>query len=448
MNKKFLIDNKVIAYTDEKMNNETVKKLWKGFTLSISEIEIKKGNANTFIIGSTTIPILNKDKEYALRVDQNGIAIVGRDYQGLMQGFKSLLMKIQYESALLSIKSTTEESQYTIKNRMIHICVFPENDLYFIKKQIRFAALCQYTHIVIEFWGMFKYDCLKELAWPQAFTKEQVKELVNECYELGIEPVPMFNQLGHASASRLWYGKHVVLDQNPLLQDLFTPDGWNWKIDSDAVFELLKNVRQELYEVFDKGEYIHIGCDEAYYITRNEKLRKILPDYLEKLTKEVENEGRRPMMWMDMLLEKNAFKCCYSVGEKDEVENIRKRTAKSTVFVDWQYDCTEIPIPSLASLNNTGRDVIGAPWFNEKNYEAHIKTIKENDLFGLMLTTWDKLPQEMPHILKCAKLFGAQTFPWSEFSGYREEGATLLRKLSFEGNTYAECGWIKAQVGV
>ena len=30
-----------------------------------------------------------------------------------------------------------------------------------------------------------------------------------------MEVIPMINHLGHASASRACYGRHVVLDQNP-----------------------------------------------------------------------------------------------------------------------------------------------------------------------------------------------------------------------------------------
>ena len=295
---------------------------------------------------------------------------------------------------------------------------------------------------------MLKYDCLKELAWECAFTKEQAKELITEAKELGIKPIPMFNQLGHATASRLSFGKHVVLDQNPRLQHLFTPDGWAWNIESDAVKSLLKQVRQELYELFGEGEYMHIGCDEAYYITRNAELRQKLPAYLAKLTNEVEAEGRRPMLWMDMLLEKGIFKDCYTVGEKDEVEKIRNTTAKSSVFVDWQYDCSETPIPSLLSLKNCGRDAMGAPWFKAQNYNAHVQTIENNDLFGIMLTTWHTLKGNMQSILGCAKKCGAKSFVWCEYSGLREETATLLRRVSFEGNTYEDCGWSKEQIEV
>ena len=448
MTEYFVLNNKMTAIADERIHNETAKKLWHSFTLTTGELAFEKGDPFTFRMGSTPLPVLPNEKEYSLKVDANGVAIVGKDYGGLLRGFFSLLMKIEQDDSISKIEAVTEESKYTVRNRMVHICVFPENDLYFIKKLIRLCALCQYTHIIIEFWGMLRYDCLKELSWPNAFTKDEAKELIRECRNLGIEPIPMFNQLGHATASRQIYGKHVVLDQNPRLQKYFTPDGWAWNIASPEVFSLLKQVRNELYALFGDGEYIHIGCDEAYYITKNKALRKQLAGYLANLTHEVEAEGRRPMLWMDMLLEKGIFKDCYTTGEKEEVEALRNATAKSSVFVDWQYSCVEAPIPSSLSLKNCGRDIMGAPWYNEHNYRAHIQTVKDNDMFGLMLTTWHTLKYHMGSILGCAHDCGAVTFPWSEFSGSTEETATLLRRVSFEGNSYADCGWSKEQIEV
>jgi len=444
-----LLDSKTTVTADKKMNNATVRKLWSSFHLTMGDICFEAGENNTFRLGDTPLPALPEGKEYVLKVDENGAAIVGNDYGGLMRGFMSLLLKIDHEDTVFKIKAVTEESNYKIKNRMIHICVFPENDLYFIKKLIRLAAVCQYTHVIIEFWGMLQFDCLKELAWPHAFTKDQMREVIQECWDLGIQPVPMSNQLGHATASRVGRGKHVVLDQNPRLQRLFTPDGWAWNIKSAEVFSLLKQIRLELNDLFGDSEYFHIGCDEAYYITRNEKLRKELPDYLARLTREVEAEGKRPMLWMDMLLEKSIFKDCYCVGEKDEVESIRNSTAKSTVFVDWQYNCCDTPIPSLHSLKDCGRDVMGAPWYNERNYRACIQTVRDDALFGIMLTTWHTLNLYLQRsILGCARDCGAVSFYWSEYSGVREETATLMRRISFEGNSYTDSGWSKQQIEV
>ena len=444
----FNLNGIATAAADPRMANDSVRKLWRSFLLNAGCLTVEPGPENTFRLGTTPLPTLPEGKEYALAVDEQGAAIVGKDYGGLLRGFMSLLMKIEYGRNTCSIRAVTEESNYRMANRFIHICVFPENDLYFIKKLIRLAALCQYTHIVIEFWGMLQYDCLKELAWPQAFTKDEARDLIREARELGIEPVPMFNQLGHATASRNCYGKHVVLEQNPALQYLFTPDGWAWNIAYQDVSDLLKQVRAELYDLFGEGAFIHIGCDEAYYITKDPALRAQLPRYLATLTAQVEAEGRRPMLWMDMLLEAGRFRDCYSSGKADEVEAIRNATAPSSVFVDWQYGCTEVPIPSLESLKDCGRDCVGAPWENPGNYSAHIETIVNNNMFGVMLTTWHTLKHRMASIPDCAMKLGAQSFVWSDSSGSSEITATMLRRISFEGNTYESSGWSKQQIEI
>ena len=446
MNTWYLLPTFVDAVCNKKMMNDSVRQLWKRFTLDAAELSLQACDEMIFRIGATILPELAAGDEYALRIDSLGAAVVGRDYGGLMRGFAVLLMQIEFDGLQPQLKHAELHGVYRIARRMIHICVFPENDLYFIKKLVRLAALCQYTHIVIEFWGMLRYDCLRELSWPHAFTKAEAAEIIRECRELGIEPVPMYNMLGHATASRVCYGKHVVLDQNPRLQPLFTPDGWAWNILSDDVVNLLRNVRAELYELFGDGEYFHIGCDEAYYITRDDELRAQLPGYLANLTREVEADGRKPLLWMDMLLEAGRYPKCVASGKAEEMDSLRGALAPSSIFVDWQYSCTEVPIPTLLALKDSGHDVIGAPWLDRQNYAAHIETITANDLSGIMLTTWHTLQEKMFGILGCAKGCGAATFPWSASSGLREETATLLRRVSFEGNSYADCGWSKAQI--
>ena len=442
----YLLPAAVTAVCSGKMMNDAVRRLWQRFTLDTAQLTMQACDAAVFRIGETALPELAAGDEYAIRIDTQGAAVVGRDHGGLMRGFAVLLMQLEFDGLQPLLKPAELHGVYRIARRMIHICVFPENDLYFIKKLVRLAAVCQYTHIVIEFWGMFRYDCLKELSWPQAFSKAEAAEIIRECRELGIEPIPMFNMLGHATASRLCYGKHVVLDQNPRLQPLFTPDGWAWNILSEDVHDLLRNVRAELCDLFGDGEYFHIGCDEAYYITRDDELREHLPAYLSRLSREVEAEGRKPLLWMDMLLEQGQYPKCTASGKAAEMDVLRGALAPSAVFVDWQYNCTEIPIPTLMALKDCGHDVIGAPWLDRPNYAAHIETIAAHNLSGIMLTTWHTLQEKMPGILGCAKGCGAVTFPWSASSGLREETATLLRRVSFEGNSYADCGWSKAQI--
>lgn len=450
MNNYLVLSATATALADQKMHNNTVKKLWKSFCLGDGDLTLVNGQANTFVLGTTKLPILPEGKEWVIRIDENGAAVVGRDHGGLMRGFMVLLMKIEYTDEAMVLAYTEETSAYRFENRMIHICVFPDSGDYFIKKLIRLCGLCQYSHIVVEFWGMLKYDCLPELSWPMAYTKDEAKAMLQEVRELGMEPIPMFNQLGHASGCRVRHGKHVVLDQNPKLQHLFTGDGWDWNIYSEKVNHLHKNIRKELYEVFGPGEYIHVGCDESYNYTHDEYSRKNqLPTFLNRLTTQVAEEGRRPMIWMDMMLEQNKYPGATATCPADEVESIQKSLHPKTVMVDWQYRICEAPVSTMMSLKDTGFDVMGAPWHKVENYTAFADTIAEQGFFGIMMTTWHTLELKMPSVLGCAKKCGATTHTWSHISSaknYGKETAALWRRVAFEGNDFKSSGWIERDI--
>lgn len=448
MNDSLLLTDHMVATAHECMANETVKKLWSSFNLTLGDITIEEGENCTFQLGAAPLPTLSDGKEYALRVDKTGAAVTGRDPGSLLRGFFSLLLKIEHEGDRRFIRPVEEESAYTVRNRMIHICVFPENDLYFIKKLIRLAALCQYTHIVIEFWGTLQFDCMRELAWPGSITKDQARQLVSQCRQLGLQPIPMFNMFGHASGSRVGYGKHVVLDQNPALQRYFTPDGWSWDIREPLVRELFRQIRRELYEIFGQTEFFHIGFDEAYFYTQRPDLRAYIPDFLRRLTAEIVAEGRRPMLWMDMILKRADYPPEYTAfGQEDASEQLLAALPKEAVLVDWQYRVLEPPIRSSLYLKDKGHDLLVAPWLKPDNYKACVDTAADHDLYGIMLTTWHTLKFDIGGILGCAKRCGARSFVWS-VDRLKEETATLLRRVSFEGNRYEDCGWSKTQIEI
>lgn len=442
----FAIGTKVAAAACGQMDNPTVKNLWRGFCYGQSELEIIHREDFVFSVGTAEVPTLAAGKDYTLSVTKDGICIVGRDYGGLMRGFAVLLMMIEAEDDVLFVSPAEESSEYRVKDRMIHFCVLPEHTLYDMKKYIRLAGMCQYTHVILEFWGMLQFDCLPELGWPQAFTKDEVRQLVTEIRQLGMEPVPMMNHLGHAAGSRSMGGKHVVLDQNPALYPLFTPDGWAWNIAREEPKELLRKVRKELYDLFGPGEYMHIGFDEAFFIVKSPKYRKLFPAYLRELTREVEQEGRRPMMWADMLLERGQYPDCYAFGHPEQVEQLRNCTAPSTVLVDWQYKYLESPIPTTEVLKNCGRALMGAAWWKKENQLAHIQTAETLGLSGVMMTTWHKLKEKMPTILTFAKACGAKSFYWSDYTDQYEESSSIIRRIRFEGGGYETCGWNRQQI--
>lgn len=449
----FKFGSNVTAFVDKRLlDNPTSPRLWKTSTFGCGNIEFKEGEELTLLIGEAEYLSLEGNEEYAINISEKGVSLVARDYNCFLRGYSVLCMKIDYVSLETEVKefSLAEgffRSNYKLNERMIHICVFPETDFHLIRKYIRLAGMLQYTHIVIEFWGMLKFDFLKELSWDNAYTKQQARELVDEARALGMEPVPMFNMLGHASLARNCSGKHTVLDQNPSLQYLYLHDGWTWNIKSEKVYDLLRNARKELYEIFGKSKYIHIGCDEAYMLIYSAELRAMLPEYLKRITDEIVSEGKRPMMWMDMVIP-NMGEGYFGVAEKDEADSLISSINPNTVAVDWQYSANDVPLKSTSYIKEKGFKTIVAPWYEKENIETAVATAKNLGISGVMLTTWHTLKTEILSMPYCAKKMGAVTFEWSSISGDYEEFSTLVRRIDFEHQTYEQCGWKNYQIEV
>lgn len=459
-NTYFYFQNGLPVQADSRLNNETIRELWRGFCANAADLIWSPGGENSFRTAGMEIPDVPQGKEFAIRITPEGLAVAGRDYGGLARGLMVLMQRIEpvdLEPGKESfrISSGYLESRYTIENRMIHICVFPETTALFLQKTLRLAGVMQYTHVVLEYWGMLRYDCLKELAWPQAFDKAFAKDMVRQIREMGMEAIPMLNHLGHASACRVSGGKHVVLDQNPRLATLFSPDGWSWNIESKKAKELLAAVRRELYDIYPDAKYIHLGCDEVYSYERGEEDQKKMRTFLTELLAQVKSEGKTPMIWGDMLLnaenvgvvgDKEHYYC--SCDDPQDAKKLIDAIPKDTVIVDWHYDNLTAPVKTSLYLKANGFRVIGAPWFKEENCRAHVDTIREHGLEGLMVTTWHTLSQQMPHILLDALLCGAYQSPWSgpQSSKIGTETVALLRKVCFVQGNYREAGWTDAQV--
>ena len=448
----FYLSSKVVANGDFRMNNDTALKLFNSFTFKKCSLVVNSGAKCTFLVGNVELPRLDSEYEYALTVNENGIGIVGKDYGCLMRGFFAMLMKIEreYGKSDLFIRECNEVSKYKLQNRMIHICVFPESSLIQLKRLVRLIGALQYTHIVVEFWGTLKLDTLPQLSWENAFSKDEIGELLKEIKDLGLKAIPMFNSLGHASLSRSMSGKHTVLDNDSSLYYLFTPDGWAWDLENEQVWALLKKIRLELYELFDDCEYFHLGFDESHIHSTNSYLSSRLPYYLSRLTNEVASEGKHPMVWMDMLLPPCAFKDMkiqpHSKKSDTECREIIKMLAPSTVLIDWEYDVCVPPISSLIYFKDIGYDIMGAPWLDPENGYAHIDTVVSNNLFGVMQTTWHTLSENMDKLLHFAKYFGASLPYWENECPSQATTATLLRCVTFEKLDYLSTGWIGKQI--
>ena len=74
-----------------RLDNETIRTLWKGFCFQAGTLELTPGAENTFVAGVATLPCVPEGKEFALRVTPEGVAVAGRDYAGLVHGLEHIV---------------------------------------------------------------------------------------------------------------------------------------------------------------------------------------------------------------------------------------------------------------------------------------------------------------------------------------------------------------------
>lgn len=471
------------------MNKAVLAEFWYNFTFQASNLCIAdETNEFRFSVGEAEALPLN-GADYSINVTPTGVCVFAANRENLLRGFMTLLDRIKAtetneaaaaeaadvneaaaaeaedvneaaaaqaedvnEAAAAEIECCQITDKPLISKRMVHFCVFPETELWELHRFLRACGALKYTHVILEFWGMLRFDCLKELSWPHAFSKEQIRPLLREANDLGLEIIPAFNHWGHASASRSIHGKHVVLDQNPSLQPYFSETGWCWTIEKPRTKALLRKIREELCDLCGTGQYFMLGCDEADGFEFSKENMDLLCRYLNETTEDLERFGRRPILWGDMLLfkkdgyhPKNHY-CC-NAPSREAAQYMLDRLPRSIVIGDWQYTSPCAPVETALTFKQAGFDCLLCPWDRgKKELIAPLDTIKAHKLSGFILTTWHTLSTGILYVTMAAR-GGFEDIDDYSPPLARHHTAMLMRKVMPAAGCYERAGWSKRQVG-
>ena len=453
---QFVLSGEICAIAHPCLNKDIIKEFWHNFTYQTSTLETTEKDEFIFLVGNVK-PLSLNDNDYTINITADGICVHAKDEKTLLQGFMTLIDRFQAvdgdERLIVEIDCCQIKDKASVQNRMVHFCILPEVELWQLQKFVRFCGALKYTHIVLEFWGMLQFDCMKELAWKHAFTKEQFRPIIREANDLGMEVIPMFNHWGHASAGREMHGKHVVLDQNPALQTYFSEDGWCWDIRKNKVRKLLRQIREELIELCGKGDYFHIGCDEAYNFEYTDENMDMVCDYFNEIAEDMHLQNRKVIVWGDMFLYRQAhynpnnhYSC--NAPSYETAQYMLKRLSKKVIIADWQYDAREYPIETASSFTQAGFECLLCPW--DRGFaqtRASLETVKNQALMGFMHTTWHTLTSGMPYVMFAA--VGAhENVDGAALTQFRMQSAALLRKVMPINGDYEKAGWSKNQISI
>ena len=444
----YILEEQPIIYMSQKANNAVIEELLQNYTYGTKWNVVYTAEEKVIRIGDCETAECG-DADYALCVSDTGVYIEGKDFPGVMHGFMTLLERIIYDENTdgFYIENVKMRDRPLMDFRCAHLCLFPETDFQFFKKCVRSCAIVKYTHIIIEFWGTLKLDCMSELAWPFAHSKEEIREIVKEANALGVEIIPFFNHIGHASGSRGKSGKHVVLDQNPKLEYMFYSYGWIWKFDRKDVAVLHAKIRDELMEVCGAGQYFHIGCDEARLIGQQEDLAAEMAEYINKVAADLKKKGRRCIIWHDMLLSREEFPE-YEVNSQKNISDILlSRLDRDVIIADWEYHPHGEIWKTSEKFKQLSFDVVCCPWSSKQNVEEAIQTAIELNLHGIIQTTWHTLYRDYRNMIYAGLASYSHINEEDVAEKIRYYGASVARKAMPANGVYENCGWMDKTTG-
>lgn len=437
--------------------NPTVKEVVSGYLYNAVNVSLVETDKPEIIIGDGRAEKFSRDG--IISITDKGAYIGAKDFRRAITGLFMVLddavaENLEENNVCINIPVSKRDIEMTVNNFMVHICIFPEIPFETYLKLMRLIGVLGYTHAVLEFWGSLKFDCLTELAWKDnSFTKQQAKVLIETLRSFGVQPVPMFNHFGHASGSRLKFGKHVVLDQNLRLAPLFSWDGWWWRFDKVAVLDLLKKIREELYELFGEGDYFHIGFDESFSYPSDEESTEKLCSFINQLCSEVIEEGKTPLLWGDLFLHEPTVGIDREGGyegncaSKEISEKMFNSLPKQAIVCDWQYFVKKSPWISAQYFKEKGVKTIVCPCVDKLGVDTAFETAKQLNAFGLMQTTWHFFYNEgmaTPLLTYYYKAFNCSKA--LKKVGGQLHMASIMRKVCPADGKYEKAGWANVDV--
>lgn len=162
------------------------------------------------------------------------------------------------------------------------------------------------------------------------YTKEELKEIDDFSYNLGVELVPNIQTLAHMTAFIEWRADIKDVDDILLVGD-------------DRVYDLIERMFASLRECF-RTNNLHIGMDEAHMLGRGryydlhgaQNRFDVLLDHLQKVCQIADKYDFKPMMWSDMFYRLASGGEYYATKSKFD-KSIKEKIPPKLTLVYWDY---------------------------------------------------------------------------------------------------------------
>ncbi len=333
------------------------------------------------LVWDRAAPRNTKDECYEIHIEPSSIVVRAGGWAGLGQAMRTML---DLCDAGLPCGRIADGPRFGIRSMLIHLGYnqwrhTPSKELvYGFSDRLRFdkpvfdeaillMARLKMNLVILDIGDALKYRSHPEIAVRGALTPTQLRRLLKECRDLGVEPIPKLNFATTHDAWLKEYGKIVG---------------------TEDYYEICEDLITELIDLFDGPRFFHIGMDEETIhhsrglLHEHIVLRtgKAWLDAVKRLDRIVREAGARTWMWGDPLW--------------PDREGPRPQIPRWILLSDWNYSKRKT-FPTCLEIQKLGYENIpaGANWTEDENialltqFTAKKLNPKKNP--GMMMTTWN-----------------------------------------------------------
>ena len=367
---------------------ENISKTNEGYLLKLSKDHKNKETIEEEILDKLS----NQEEGYYLSTDNNQIIIFSNYAQGLFYGIQTLRQIIESNKMIPAVEiidwpdTKIRAMQYDLR------LLYPkfEKLLEYIEEFAKFKT----NTLLIEYEDKMPFENYSELNHPEyTFSKDEFELLKKKAEENFIEIIPLQQTFGHLEYV-LKHDKYKHLMETEKAIGELCPS-------REESFELVSGLLEEMIENHPKSRYVHLGCDEVWYLCKcdlcqsknNGSRVKTFISYVNKLIDFTIKKGKKPIIWHDML-------------DKCSKEQLKLLDNRAVVMI-WIYNGKNINTrvkEMTKKLQENNIEVMGAPavrsWDkkDDQNYpvvENRIdnlkqwsKTIAEIGIDSMLSTNW------------------------------------------------------------
>ncbi len=251
----------------------------------------------------------------------------------------------------------------------------------------------------------FRFTSHPEVADGDAWSRDQVRELVAVCEAEGIRVIPQINCFGHQS----WKDPPgALLRAHPEFEEpvdgrtpqttLGSPDFYcrSWCPRHPALHPLVFDLVDELLEAYGADAF-HAGMDEVFVIAsrdcprcRGRNPADLFAAEVKAFRDHLRSRGASLLIWADRLLDGKATGYGAWEGSRNRTHAALAGIPRDVILCDWHYDERE-SYPSLAILAGQGFRVWPTVWkqpATARVFLAEARARRDPRILGALATIW------------------------------------------------------------